>query len=132
MDKLIALGVNKIIALGHSGFEVDQKIAKTVRGVDVVIGGHTNTFLYTGMYQIIAYGVMFIISVAALDDDLIKCISISIVFFLSWSTVLFSKISSLLLIRTDEKRQEYSKKVIHLTYILHPTFRNQRFSEDLT
>ncbi|XP_050960426.1 5'-nucleotidase [Labeo rohita] len=48
VDKLIALGVNKIIALGHSGFEVDQKIAKTVRGVDVVIGGHTNTFLYTG------------------------------------------------------------------------------------
>ncbi|XP_026050863.1 5'-nucleotidase-like [Carassius auratus] len=48
VDKLIALGVNKIIALGHSGFKVDQYIAKKVRGVDVVIGGHTNTFLYTG------------------------------------------------------------------------------------
>ncbi|XP_051510746.1 5'-nucleotidase isoform X2 [Myxocyprinus asiaticus] len=48
VDKLIALGVNKIIALGHSGFAVDQMIAKKVRGVDVVIGGHTNTFLYTG------------------------------------------------------------------------------------
>ncbi|KAF4099112.1 5'-nucleotidase [Onychostoma macrolepis] len=48
VDKLTALSVNKIIALGHSGFEVDQYIAKKVRGVDVVIGGHTNTFLYTG------------------------------------------------------------------------------------
>lgn len=48
VDKLTTLGVNKIIALGHSGFTVDQKIAQKVRGVDVVIGGHTNTFLYTG------------------------------------------------------------------------------------
>ncbi|KAG8011533.1 Snake venom 5'-nucleotidase [Nibea albiflora] len=48
VDKLQTLGVNKIIALGHSGFTVDQQIAKKVRGVDVVIGGHTNTFLYTG------------------------------------------------------------------------------------
>ncbi|XP_065125044.1 5'-nucleotidase [Paramisgurnus dabryanus] len=48
VDKLTTMGVNKIIALGHSGFIVDQKIAKKVRGVDVVIGGHTNTFLYTG------------------------------------------------------------------------------------
>ncbi|KAM3850580.1 5'-nucleotidase-like [Diretmus argenteus] len=48
VDKLLTLGVNKIIALGHSGFRKDQDIARRVRGVDVVIGGHTNTFLYTG------------------------------------------------------------------------------------
>uniref|UniRef100_A0A8D0H4L0 Snake venom 5'-nucleotidase n=1 Tax=Sphenodon punctatus TaxID=8508 RepID=A0A8D0H4L0_SPHPU len=48
VDKLATLGVNKIIALGHSGFAVDKTIAQKVRGVDVVIGGHTNTFLYTG------------------------------------------------------------------------------------
>ncbi|XP_029903579.1 5'-nucleotidase-like [Myripristis murdjan] len=48
VDKMLTLGVNKIIALGHSGFPVDQEIARRVRGVDVVIGGHTNTFLYTG------------------------------------------------------------------------------------
>uniref|UniRef100_A0A3Q3G9R7 5'-nucleotidase n=1 Tax=Labrus bergylta TaxID=56723 RepID=A0A3Q3G9R7_9LABR len=41
VDKLQTLGVNKIIALGHSGFTMDQEIAKKVRGVDVVIGGHT-------------------------------------------------------------------------------------------
>ncbi|XP_026164026.1 5'-nucleotidase [Mastacembelus armatus] len=48
VDKLQTLGINKIIALGHSGFTIDQIIARKVRGVDVVIGGHTNTFLYTG------------------------------------------------------------------------------------
>ncbi|XP_078086190.1 5'-nucleotidase [Mustelus asterias] len=48
VNKLTTLGVNKIIALGHAGFETDKEIAKKVRGVDVVVGGHTNTFLYTG------------------------------------------------------------------------------------
>lgn len=55
VDKLQTLGFNKIIALGHSGFEVDQHIAKHVRGVDVVIGGHTNTFLYTGTLPMIPF-----------------------------------------------------------------------------
>ncbi|PSN34309.1 Protein 5NUC, partial [Blattella germanica] len=36
------------IALGHSGYEMDKKIAEHVPDIDVVIGGHTNTFLYTG------------------------------------------------------------------------------------
>ncbi|NWX82711.1 5NTD nucleotidase, partial [Nothoprocta ornata] len=48
VNKLTAMGINKIIALGHSGFTVDKTIAQKVKGVDVVIGGHTNTFLYTG------------------------------------------------------------------------------------
>ncbi|KFP77905.1 5'-nucleotidase, partial [Acanthisitta chloris] len=48
VNNLTAMGVNKIIALGHSGFTVDKTIAQKVKGVDVVIGGHTNTFLYTG------------------------------------------------------------------------------------
>ncbi|NWS73836.1 5NTD nucleotidase, partial [Crotophaga sulcirostris] len=48
VNELTAMGVNKIIALGHSGFTVDKSIAQKVKGVDVVIGGHTNTFLYTG------------------------------------------------------------------------------------
>ncbi|XP_065056302.1 snake venom 5'-nucleotidase-like [Rhopilema esculentum] len=41
-------GVNKFIALGHSGIEMDIEIAKSVPDIDIVIGGHTNTFLYTG------------------------------------------------------------------------------------
>ena len=48
VDSLRDKGINKIIALGHSGIEVDIEVANNVRGVDVVIGGHTNTFLYTG------------------------------------------------------------------------------------
>jgi len=41
-------GVNIIIALGHSGYDKDLEIAKRVEGLDVVIGGHTNTFLWKG------------------------------------------------------------------------------------
>ncbi|XP_035669097.1 snake venom 5'-nucleotidase-like [Branchiostoma floridae] len=48
VDKLLDQGVNKIIALGHAGIFVDQEVASRVRGVDIVVGGHTNTFLYTG------------------------------------------------------------------------------------
>jgi len=55
VDKLETLGLNKIIALGHSGFDVDQDIAKRVRGIDVVIGGHTNTFLYSGIFIFSSY-----------------------------------------------------------------------------
>lgn len=45
---LKANGVNIIIALGHSGLDVDQKIAKDCKDIDVVIGGHSHTFLYSG------------------------------------------------------------------------------------
>ncbi|XP_074657976.1 5'-nucleotidase-like [Tubulanus polymorphus] len=48
VDALIRQGINKIIALGHSGFDVDLNIAKSVVGLDIVVGGHTNTFLYNG------------------------------------------------------------------------------------
>ncbi|XP_042362777.1 snake venom 5'-nucleotidase-like [Plectropomus leopardus] len=48
VDELKKQGVNKIIALGHSGIDVDKEIAKKVSGVDIVIGGHSDTFLYTG------------------------------------------------------------------------------------
>ena len=36
------------MAVGHAGFDVDKEIAKKVIGVDVVVGGHSNTFLYSG------------------------------------------------------------------------------------
>lgn len=41
-------GVNILIALGHSGFTKDLQIAKEVDDIDLVIGGHTNTFLWNG------------------------------------------------------------------------------------
>ncbi len=45
VDKLAAKGVNKIIVLSHSGYNVDKKVAASTKGVDVIVGGHTNTYL---------------------------------------------------------------------------------------
>ena len=45
VDKLTAMGVNKIIVLSHSGYGVDQAIAAGTTGVDVIVGGHSNTLL---------------------------------------------------------------------------------------
>ncbi|XP_015368350.1 PREDICTED: protein 5NUC-like [Diuraphis noxia] len=41
-------GVDILIALGHSGIEMDTQIARDVEDIDLVIGGHSHTFLYTG------------------------------------------------------------------------------------
>ena len=46
--RLGAEGVDIIIALGHAGYRKDIELAQEVEEVDVVVGGHTNTFLYTG------------------------------------------------------------------------------------
>lgn len=48
VDQLKEDGVNIIIALGHAGFTKDKQVAAEVSGVDVVVGGHSNTFLYSG------------------------------------------------------------------------------------
>lgn len=45
VDELTAQGINKIIVLSHSGYAVDKRVAGMTTGVDVIIGGHTNTFL---------------------------------------------------------------------------------------
>lgn len=45
VEKLEAEGVNKIIVLSHSGYRVDQEVANTVPGIDVIVGGHSNTYL---------------------------------------------------------------------------------------
>jgi 5'-nucleotidase len=43
--KLQDNGVNKIIVLSHSGYAVDQRVAAAVPGIDVIVGGHSNTLL---------------------------------------------------------------------------------------
>lgn len=43
--KLEAEGVNKIIVLSHSGYDVDLAVARAVPQVDVIVGGHSNTLL---------------------------------------------------------------------------------------
>jgi 5'-nucleotidase/UDP-sugar diphosphatase len=45
VDALTAMGVNKIIVLSHSGYGVDQRVAAETTGVDVIVGGHSNTLL---------------------------------------------------------------------------------------
>ena len=45
VDRLTAMGVNKIIVLSHSGYQVDQRVAANTTGVDVIVGGHSNTLL---------------------------------------------------------------------------------------
>ena len=44
VEKLKGEGVNKIVALTHVGYVRDQEIA-AIPGVDVVVGGHSHTFL---------------------------------------------------------------------------------------
>jgi len=48
IEELTALGVNKIIALGHHGYQNDIALANAVSGIDVIVGGHTDTFLFNG------------------------------------------------------------------------------------
>ena len=37
-----------IIGLSHAGYGMDKKVAAEVDGIDVIVGGHSHTFLYTG------------------------------------------------------------------------------------
>ena len=45
VDKMTEMGVNKIIVLSHSGYGVDLQLAENTTGVDVIVGGHSNTLL---------------------------------------------------------------------------------------
>ncbi len=45
VGRLTAEGVTKIVVLSHSGYRVDLAVAEGTTGVDVIVGGHTNTLL---------------------------------------------------------------------------------------
>ncbi len=45
VDRISAQGVDKIIVVSHSGYDVDLEVAKNTTGVDVIVGGHSNTYL---------------------------------------------------------------------------------------
>lgn len=45
MDKLKLDGVNKIILVTHVGLAIDIAVAKRVRDIDVIVGGHSHTVL---------------------------------------------------------------------------------------
>ncbi len=45
VNKMKAAKINKIIVLSHIGEAEDEKLAKTVDGVDIFVGGHSHTLL---------------------------------------------------------------------------------------
>ncbi len=45
VDELEAQGVQIIVVLSHLGYGRDQELAQTVGGIDIIVGGHTHTFL---------------------------------------------------------------------------------------
>ncbi|XP_043203015.1 snake venom 5'-nucleotidase-like [Amphibalanus amphitrite] len=46
--RLKAQGVNIIIAVGHSGYHRELEMAQQLEDVDVIVGGHSHSLLYTG------------------------------------------------------------------------------------
>ncbi len=66
VDKLTGMGVNKIVVLSHSGYVVDQLVAMKTMGVDVIVGGHSNTLLSNsvegaaGPYPTVVNGVQIV------------------------------------------------------------------------
>ncbi|XP_072037100.1 5'-nucleotidase-like [Amphiura filiformis] len=49
VEALKDTGVDKIIVMGRSTYQIHKRIAEEVPGVDIVVGGDINEFLYTGM-----------------------------------------------------------------------------------
>ncbi len=45
VNELTAQGVNIIIALTHIGLENDKRLARSVAGVDIIVGGHSHSLL---------------------------------------------------------------------------------------
>jgi len=45
VDKFKSQGINKVIILSHSGYKQDVKLAKNVRGIDIILGAHTHNLL---------------------------------------------------------------------------------------
>ncbi|RDI44196.1 bifunctional metallophosphatase/5'-nucleotidase [Falsibacillus pallidus] len=43
IEKLKDMNVDKVIVLSHLGIFEDKKLAKSVKGIDVIVGGHTHT-----------------------------------------------------------------------------------------
>ncbi|KAJ8023877.1 5'-nucleotidase [Holothuria leucospilota] len=48
VNKLTSSGIDKIIAIGNSGYDMEVKIAKETRGIDIIAGGNSFKFLYSG------------------------------------------------------------------------------------
>ena len=47
VDRLTDAGITRIVVLSHSGYRTDLHVARNTTGVDVIVGGHSNTFLHS-------------------------------------------------------------------------------------
>lgn len=47
VDELTEMGIDKIIVVAHLGYDVEMELASQVSGVDIIVGGHSHTFLYS-------------------------------------------------------------------------------------
>ncbi|MBY6134957.1 thiosulfohydrolase SoxB [Nocardioides marinus] len=60
VDEVRAAGADLVVVLSHNGFDVDKKMAGKVRGIDVILSGHTHDALpepvLVGKTHIIASG----------------------------------------------------------------------------
>ena len=45
--RLKTLGINIIIAAGHAGYDLDKEMAEKIEEIDLVVGGHSHTYLFT-------------------------------------------------------------------------------------
>ena len=45
IEELESMGINKIIAVSHAGFNRDCQVAANITGLDIIVGGHTHTLL---------------------------------------------------------------------------------------
>lgn len=45
LDELKKMGITKIIGLSHAGVGRDQEVAKRIDGIDIIVSGHSHTFL---------------------------------------------------------------------------------------
>lgn len=48
VDLLVEEGIDIIIVLSHSGLDTDRQIAKHGGPIDIIVGGHSHSFLYSG------------------------------------------------------------------------------------
>lgn len=53
VNDLLAQGIDRIIGLTHIGYADDLALAQAITGVDVIVGGHSHTFLRTPQTSIV-------------------------------------------------------------------------------
>jgi len=51
VDELKKQGADVIVAISHSGVDEDRELAREVPGIDVIVGGHSETVLYKPILQ---------------------------------------------------------------------------------